>query len=207
MNYKLFFLIISALILQNNCQSSKIKLQEGDLLFKQELDDSFSEAIASATKSIQELNFTHVGVAHCEKGEWYVIEAISKGVCQTPITEFTNPNSIIIVGRLKNEYQTIIPKSIERILLTVGTDYDNYFSADNNQYYCSELIQQNYLQAEKPIFSPIEMTFKDKKTGETHPYWKEHFAKLNINVPEGELGSNPGQLSQSDKIVILGRFQ
>jgi len=44
------------------------------------------------------------------------------------------------------------------------------------------------------------MTFVDPKTGQPHAFWVRYYAALGVRVPEGEIGSNPGDLSLSDKL-------
>lgn len=47
------------------------------------------------------------------------------------------------------------------------------------------------------------MTFKSPGSDEITEGWKEYFDKLHLPVPEGELGINPGAMSQSDVIDIV----
>ncbi len=198
-----FLLLLSSWLLMA-CHSSTPQLQEGDLLFKQDLTDEFSSAVAAATYSIDSFKFTHVGVAHCENQEWYVLEAISNGVCKTPLHNFLEAESVVVLARLKPPYRAAIPKAIEKIKRKVGKDYDHYFSAQNDAYYCSELVQQFYYLDNKPLFPLIKMTFKDKATGMFPDFWVAHFQALGCPIPEGEVGSNPGDLSKSDKLDIIG---
>ncbi len=200
------FFLCGLFLLLCSCRSG-VELRNGDLLFKQQINDNFSMAIADATVSIEKYNFTHVGVAYKENKEWFVLEAIEKGVTKTPLKEFINAKSIVVVGRLNVKYQSVIAKSIDRIKKQIGKPYDNYFSAENDAYYCSELIQQHYLQNDTPIFAPIKMTFKNLKTDKFPAYWVKYFKELNVPISEGKEGSNPGQLSTSDKIMIVGKWQ
>lgn len=207
MLFQKYLLLILPIFFLSSCWSSKIKLQEGDLLFKQEVNDTFSKAIVSSTiKKSDSYHFTHVGVAHYENNKWFVIEAVTKGVCKTPIENFITKKSVVVVGRLLKQYQPVIPEAMEKIKSKIGGSYDHYFLANNNAYYCSELIQQHYTQNDRPIFAPIKMTFKDLKTGVFPPYWKTHFKKLKVPIPEGEKGSNPTQLSKSNKLKIIGEY-
>ncbi len=165
-----FLLLLSSWLLMA-CNSSTPQLQEGDLLFKQDLTDEFSSAVAAATYSIDSFSFTHVGVSHYENQEWYVLEAITNGVCKTPLHKFLEAESVVVLTRLKPPYRAAIPKAIEKIKSKVGKDYDHYFSAQNDAYYCSELVQQFYYLDNKPLFPPIKMTFKDKATGMFPDFW------------------------------------
>ena len=47
------------------------------------------------------------------------------------------------------------------------------------------------------------MTFINPYTNETMDIWKEYYNKLNIKIPEGKPGINPGIMSISDKIEIV----
>jgi len=56
-----------------------------------------------------------------------------------------------------------------------------------------------------PIFEPISMNFRDAD-GNLPTYWIEHFEKHNAVIPENRLGSNPANLSKSDKLEIIYRY-
>ena len=47
------------------------------------------------------------------------------------------------------------------------------------------------------------MTFINPKTQKTMDVWRDYYQKLNIEVPEGKLGINPGIMSLSNKIDIV----
>jgi hypothetical protein len=47
------------------------------------------------------------------------------------------------------------------------------------------------------------MTFKAPGSDETLPAWREYFAKLGIDVPEGQPGINPGGISRSPVLDIV----
>jgi hypothetical protein len=48
------------------------------------------------------------------------------------------------------------------------------------------------------------MTFKSPKTEEYFEVWVDYYKKLNIEIPEGKPGCNPGGISTSDKLKIIG---
>lgn len=214
----LTYIILLVLIVSCNSNTNTVKLHDGDLLFLQENSkNNFTKAITDATHSINDYNFSHVGIAYKENDIWYVLEAIKSGVSKTPIKEFLSANEeidssgekhlsppTVIVGRLKDKYSQCIPSAINRIKKLIGKPYDIYFNAHNDLYYCSELIQQNYLIKGKPVFPYIKMTFKNSESSKIDSFWIEHFNNLHIQIPEGALGSNPGELSKSSKINILG---
>ena len=43
-------------------------------------------------------------------------------------------------------------------------------------------------------------------TGVVTPYWKKYYERWHLKVPEGEPGSNPGNLSRSDKLTIIYKW-
>ena len=55
------------------------------------------------------------------------------------------------------------------------------------------------------VLKPIPMSFHDK-TGKVTQFWKDYYARRGLQVPEGEPGSNPGDLSRSQKLRYLFRF-
>ena len=76
---------------------------------------------------------------------------------------------------------------------------------NNDKYYCSEFIYEILLRANNgtAIFPLNVMTFKSPGSDEITEGWKEYFDKLHLPIPEGELGINPGAMSQSDVIDIV----
>lgn len=189
-------------------------LRTGDVLFQSnKARTSFVRAIVSVTTSLDDLDFSHVGVAYEENGKRYVLEAISKGVSKTPWEEFlkqsalVDGNPLVVVGRLKARYRKTIPAAIEKMKSLIGKPYDFVFDAENDAYYCSELIWLAFRKPDgSPVFPASPMTFKDKETGETSPLWLNYFKKRNVRVPEGKPGTSPGEMSRSKALKIVHRY-
>jgi len=186
-------------------------LQTGDLLF-QVGKDSMSDAIARVTVGESNINYTHVGIVLIENDTIFVIEAISSGVSKTLLDTFLlrsahlEEKPIVAVGRLKQEYREFIPQALIRAQNLLGKPYDFVFDSDNDAYYCSELVEVSFLDRHNmPIFEPISMNFRDVD-GNLPTYWIEHFEKHNAVIPENCMGSNPSDLSKSDKIEIVYRY-
>jgi len=210
---KLKYFIYIFLFLFCACTTSvdNFHLQTGDLLF-QVGKDKMSEAIARVTFGESNINYTHVGIVLVKNDTIFVIEAISSGVSKTLLDSFMLSSAhleekpIVAVGRLKKEYREFIPKAIVRAQNLVGKPYDFVFCSDNDAYYCSELVEVSFLNRNNmPIFEPIRMNFRDVD-GNLPAYWIEHFKKYNAIIPENRLGSNPCDLSKSDKIEIIYRY-
>lgn len=180
-------------------------LCEGDLLFCVSPDGN---AITDVTAGIDGRRIDHVAIFHRENGVVYALEAVHRGVVLTPMDSFLlRRDSLVLVGRLKERDTASVAASVQRALQYLGRPYDYNFMPDDSAFYCSELVQKCYRDASGAlVFNPIPMSFHDK-TGIVTPYWKEYYARQGMEVPEGWPGSNPGQLSRSDKVCILGWFR
>lgn len=188
-------------------------LETGDLLFQVNGQSAYTEAIRNVTTGIDWLEFTHVGAVCIEDGKIYVLEAIPYGVVKSPIETFfrqslmSDGKPVVVVGRLKPRLRRCIPQAMDRIKALLGKRYDFVFDPDDDDYYCSELIQACYLKPNgKPIFRSAPMTFRDKNSGEVSPLWIEHFKRFDCKIPEGVPGTNPGDMSRSRKIRIVHRY-
>lgn len=207
--------LLSALIFLTSFSpqdDTDFKLQNGDLIFQESCKGDMGDAIKDVTAGIAGYNFTHVGIVSIDSttSEIYVIEATHPKVCITPLDEYLHPKGDkcapkSVVGRLKGEYQNLIPQALNEAEKLTGKDYDDAFDLENDQYYCSELIYDILLKANNgtPVFPLNVMTFKSKDTGEYSPNWVTHFEKLGILIPEGELGINPGAMSQQSDVIDI----
>lgn len=220
------------LIIFSSCVAEKEKefqLQVGDFLF-QDLDSSpLCEAIESVTPGYNNGNFSHVGIII--KGgdpilqnvdskfeekyffnlqqDYRVLEAIPAEVTTTRIDSFLNnsldslSNPKVIVGRLKVEYRYLIKDAIRFLNGKIGVKYDDEFLLNNEKYYCSELIYEAFKKED--VFELAPMNFMNKEN-KIMPIWQNYYDKLNMKVPQGELGINPGLMSISNKIDIIYDF-
>lgn len=211
-----FFVFSVALSLHGLAQtdSKSFAFQEGDFLF-QDLDcGDLCTAIETATEGVDGKSFSHLGLVVLRNDTSFVIEAIGKEVQLTPIYDFINRNSDevgkpkILVSRLKAEYSYLKAPALEFALNKLGVPYDDAFLYDNGSYYCSELIYDAFMAAngDVPFFQLEPMTFKDPKTGNMFPAWVDYYDQLGMEIPEGELGCNPGGISRSDKLEVVAFF-
>ena len=112
------------------------------------------------------------------------------------------------IGRLKKKYRKYIPEAIEFALQQDGVPYDDAYVYNNGKYYCSELIYDAFLHSyKKPLFDLFPMTFKSPKSNDYFEVWAAYYKKLNLEIPEGQLGCNPGGISTSDKLRIIGTIK
>ena len=89
---------------------------------------------------------------------------------------------------------------MERAEKYLGCQYNHSFYPDNGQFYCSQYIAEIL-----PIFDVVPMKFGDCKK-EISDYWKKYYEELEVPVPVGQLGTNPGQLAKSQKRHYIGKL-
>lgn len=180
------------------------ELLEGDLLFSCSEE---SNAITDVTSGVEQLPIDHVAVVHRiggETGPLYVIEAIKPMVCLTSIDTFLCKNPQVIIGRVNIAFD--VRTSIKRCLHMVGKPYDDLYLPGDSAVYCSELVQMNYVDEKgSPVFETVPMSFHDA-TGHITDYWTEFYGTRGMAVPEGEPGTNPGELSRRPQVTIMGKL-
>lgn len=190
------------------------ELKTGDLLFQIGPGSDFERAVSAATSGRKNLPFTHVGVAERTPDGAFVWEASPQGgVTRSPMDVFLaqaaqyNGRPAVEVYRLKRRYRGLIPAAMARLHALEGLSYDFLFQPDNETYYCSELVQAAFLDAQGNfLFPSAPMSFKDKQTGEISPLWAVYFAARAAAVPEGKPGTNPGDLSKSGALKRVYRY-
>ncbi len=197
----ILLLLISFSVFAQN----KAKLKEGDIIF-QSMNCDLCKAINAVTEGFEGKDFSHLGLVHIQNDSIYIIEAAGKNVKLTPLEIFkTYTTETMYVGRLKRKYRKYIPKAIGFSLSQMGVPYDEAYLYDNGSYYCSELIYDAFLYAyKKPFFELTPMSFKEPNSNEYFQVWIDYYENLKIKIPEGELGCNPGGISTSDKLKIIG---
>lgn len=195
-----FFLISTSVFAQTT-----VKLKEGDIIF-QSMNCDLCKAINAVTEGFDGHDFSHLGMVHIQNDSIYVIEAAGKSVQLTPLEIFkTYTTETMYVGRLKRKYKKYIPKAVAFSLSQIGVPYDEAYIYNNGSYYCSELIYDAFLAAyTKPFFELTPMTFKEPNSDAYFQVWLDYYKNLNVKIPEGELGCNPGGISTSNKLKIIG---
>ena len=174
-------------------------LQSGDLLFLNNNRSNMEKAISASTGE-----YTHVALVERDSADnVWVIEASPKyGVQRIPYNQFERENNLGFFGGNIDIYRLSVPFDtavvIVRAKKLVGKPYDNAFLPDNDAYYCSELIQGAF----DGIFPSKPMNWRDAD-GNLPDYWKKHFEKLGVAVPEGVLGTNPTDMSRSPLLKRL----
>lgn len=181
----------------------------GDLLFLDLDCGPLCDAIESVTLGLDSLPLSHVGIVLVEDGHISVLEATTQhGVRKIGLDAYLEQSSTEPLHmRLKAPYSEHIPLYIDRALTLVGKPYDSHFTIGDDKWYCSELVYHAFtIPTGVPIFVLEPMTFRARRSDSTFfPSWETYFRHMDIPVPEGALGINPGGISRSTRLEIVSR--
>lgn len=185
------------------CADAQDQVMEGDLLFA--YSTTAGRAISDATvHDTTAPPIYHVAIATWVNGKLYALEAIDEGVTLTPYDTFkqrTMSKGGMLIGRLRD--RSGIDQSVSNALEHLGKPYDDLYMIDTQEIYCSELVQLSYVNGSgQRLFPLINMSFHDQQ-GHILDYWREHYAKRGMAVPEGALGTNPAQIARDQAVEIL----
>lgn len=204
--------ILFGLIFSMTCQAQTPEnaplpsLKTGDFLFLDLDCGPLCDAIEAVTPGYKNQKFSHVGMVVFRHDSCLILEAIKTSVRLTLLTSFLaySPKKPV-VGRLKTRYQPLIPAATSFGLSCVGMPYDDAFLPENQKYYCSELLYDAFKSAQKgkPFFPQLPMTFQIPGTNHFFPEWVTYYQQLQMEIPEGKPGCNPGGLLQSGKFDII----
>ena len=216
-----YALVLAAPVVGGACATEpaspddRFTLEVGDLLF-QDLDcGGICDAIEEVTHGTGGARLSHVAMISCVEGqEPFAIEAYADGVVEVPLREILarsrdgSGRPKVIVGRLHNDYRSLIPRALDAARARIGKPYDDAFVLGNDRYYCSELIHEAFADANggSPLFELQPMTFLQPGSGKTHVAWERYFRELGLPVPEGQPGLNPGGMSSSPVLSIVHAF-
>ena len=187
------YLLTVALMLQ--CISAAAQhLKPGDLLFH-------VPAAANHITDVTPAMIDHVAIVLSEDS---VIEAKHRGVVTTPIDSLRRQEGYYIIGRVRRADRI---RSLANARRYLGRKYDFVFLPDNEDIYCSELVQLSFVDKKgRPLFTTIPMSFHDS-TGRITDYWTQFYARRGMTVPEGQPGTNPAELSRRKAVKIVGRLR
>ena len=195
--------ICAAACILSSCRTGTAP-QTGDLIFFTGVSSSMDDAISSSTGD----GFVHVAIVEVDfEGTVWLIDATpQKGVSREKLeTRLLEEKGKAVLMRLKDS--TGITASVQRAKGLIGLPYDFSFLPGNDAYYCSELVYECFLRPDgSHIFSCQPMNFLDLE-GNLPEYWKELFEKLQMDVPQGLLGTNPEDLSHSTTLQRASLFQ
>lgn len=208
---KLLF-IFTILFLAIGCGSRKGGLRNGDLIFVglpvayDAETGTMDAAISSATGEEGAVNLIHVAIAEVQGDSVWIIDAtIAHGVDRHPLDTFLTDFTLrdgsypeFIVKRVKG---IDADAAVERAKSFCGRAYDLRFLPDNDDLYCTELVQMSYLdKSGKPVFESEPMNWL-APDGTMPAYWEWLFGQLGMDVPQGLPGTNPQRMAQSGYLV------
>ena len=206
------FMVVLMLLVAFGCGQRLDRLQNGDLIFVglpvgyEAEAGSMDSAISSATGEAGALNLTHVAIAEVKADSIWIIDATTaRGVDRHPLDtflrDFSLPDGSLPVFVVKRVKGVDVDAAVERAKTFCGRAYDIRFLPDNEDIYCSELVQKSYLDAAgRPVFESEPMNFK-APDGTMPPYWEALFDRLGMAVPQGLPGTNPQKMSQAGCLV------
>lgn len=209
-----FILMISVLASAAACGMAPAvsELRTGDLVFvgvplgysqDNQDDATMDNAIVAATGD-GDLNMIHVAIVEVAEDTTWIIDATVKhGVDRHPLSVFlddfvlkTGEYPEFIVKRVRDN--SMAQQWVENAKTFCGAPYDLYFSPSEEAFYCSELVEKSYVDAEgRRIFHSAPMNFMDPE-GNLPAYWEDLFARIDSEVPQGVPGTNPQSMSKED---------
>jgi uncharacterized protein YycO len=183
--------------------------KDGDLIFTQ--IGSADNAISAVTEGYRGARVNHVGVVVNNGIGIFVLEAFPPEVRVTNIEVYLRRSEDMqkqrryIHARLKSQETHLIPRAIDFGLAKRNIPYDIVYLTGEEALYCSELIVDmfKYSNGGLEYFKESPMSFRNLGTGEILPYWVEYYERFGMDVPQGEPGSNPGDLSRDPKIEVV----
>lgn len=150
--------------------------------------------------------YTHVAITECTDSGVFVIDATpASGVARRPLNDFIlsvyDTNSAYSFVGMADYYYVAVPYDtaflIERMHSLIGQPYDPYFLPNNGRLYCSELVQECFIdQKGHHLFPSKPMNFY-ASDGTLPAYWQHHFDSLGVSVPQDMPGTNPTDMSHS----------
>ena len=190
-------------------------LEVGDFLF-QDLDcGNLCSAIDQVTVGYHQSRLSHVAMVVKKKGDQiWLIEANVPQVSLIRLADFlarshdAEQQPRVLVARLKPPLSLLIPEALMLAPLFLGHPYNQDFHPNAYSQYCSQLLVTLFKWANHgvSIFASAPMSFHLDGGTAIHPVWAEYFHHIQRPVPEGLLGTNPGMLSLSHHLIIIGQF-
>lgn len=183
---------IVACLMLASCQPKA--LREGDLLFH----------VATTGNAITEVTpgmIDHVAIVINSDS---VIEAVSKGVVITPLDSLLSKPGHYEAASVRRCDRR---QSVARARKYLGRAYDFLYLPDNDDIYCSELVQFAFVDRRgRRLFQTVPMSFHNEK-GLITDYWKEFYARYNMEVPEGKPGTNPSEMAKRKAVKMKRKWQ
>jgi uncharacterized protein YycO len=160
----------------------------------------------SNEENISKLSVGYAGDSyyHCGLyiGDNRMIESICGGkVVISSIDSYNNSPKLVCRTSCDSEF---IDDVIRFAHTFVGFEYNFLFlPKQKNKLYCSELIHRAFDMANgKIFFAPQKLNYISPDETEISNYWKDLYGQYGYEVPHGEEGSHPNNLSLDAKFVF-----
>lgn len=186
-----------------------VDIADGDLVFFRKHatgNSDFGEAVAdvggggNAVIHVALLIENKKCLLHADPDKGVIIEDIK------PVLDTLCPDCYEIY-RVQADIDTRL-KALSWARSKIGCPYNDIFSSEmkdsagDEAYYCSQLVVEAYRFAGIiDINPPYKMSFADKQ-GNILPYWLNYYESRSLKVPEGEPGSHPASLIQSNYLSL-----
>ena len=158
----------------------------------------------------------HVGILKNDSNEEEIkiIEADTiKGVNCSSLKLFiekslkSNPLKRFYIKRIKNSNETDIKRWIVELEKYIGKKYNSYYVPTKDLLYNSELIHTIFKDKNgEYLFNEIPMNFKNEE-GKYNSYWIDHFKNLNMDIPQGKIGTDPDQIMKNEILEQISEIQ
>ena len=143
-----------------------------------------------SVSQVASTDFNHVGLVVSPE---HVIEATPQhGVVVSRLNDFLSHSDVTCCATVKDLRR--IPYAIDYAKNSVGLPYNHHFYSAQSSLYCSELIVNAFGCQYGEYFALYPMNFKHAVTGQLSSFWKAYYQQLNVDIPDGQLGSHPAQL-------------
>ncbi len=175
--------------------TKELDIKEGDFVF-QHLPGELLSVIADVTES----QYSHCGIIVKKDGQFYVLEAIGP-VKFTPLNQWIHRgiSSKITIVRLKEQYQSQVPKIIKSSYQYLNRPYDIQYEWDDEKIYCSELIYKSVREA-----TGLKLAeFRKLKSMNWRPHESYIRSITGGELPLDRMMITPEDLVQSDKVSIV----
>ncbi|WP_437917903.1 YiiX/YebB-like N1pC/P60 family cysteine hydrolase [Sphingobacterium sp. LRF_L2] len=204
----LFFQILS-LQAQDSLSYQGITLYSGDLIFVGAQVDNLSGAINRVTQRSSAISFDHIGLIELADGKPCILHAsTAKGSAREPLDSLIQRNKdkkqAYAIYRVNTDFQYAIPKALAQAKTMLGKPYNWSYILNDSSYYCSDYVQRAFQSAQ--LFNLEPMTFKNPETNSFDEFWISFYAKLQLDIPEGQPGCNPNGMAANPNIHYIGSF-
>lgn len=207
MKYLLWIFCVSIAVAQPKL--SVTELENGDLLFEGNSTGNLSKAINQVTQTGTNTNFSHIALVEKTATEIWVLHAAPENgseriLLSTFLDEVKKDNAILVVYRIKQEFNPNYKRAITKAKSMLGKPYNFTYVLSDSAYYCSDFVFRAF--EDDSIFEMKPMTFKNQNDSNFNESWIEFYKKLKMEIPEGKPGCNPNGMANSEKLTRIGQL-